>query len=69
MRGTTTMIERIDIRLLESIGLEQRGNFYDPIGTLRDVGQNHLLAMLMPIAMDYRSDWKRAPLETTGQMF
>ena len=47
------MIERIDIRLLESIGLEQRGNFYDPIGTLRDVGQNHLLAMLAAIVMDY----------------
>ena len=48
-----TMIERIDIRLLESIGLEQRGNFYDPIGTLRDVGQNHLLAMLAAITMEY----------------
>ena len=47
------MIERIDIRLLESIGLEQRGNFYDPIGTLRDVGQNHLLAMLAAITMEY----------------
>ncbi len=48
-----TTIERIDIRLLESIGVESRGNFYDAVGALRDVGQNHLLAMLSAIAMEY----------------
>lgn len=48
-----TTIERIDIRLLESIGVETRGSFYDSIGTLRDVGQNHLLAMLSATAMEY----------------
>ena len=30
-----------------------RGAFYDPLGALRDVGQNHLLAMLSLIAMEY----------------
>ncbi|OGH11768.1 MAG: hypothetical protein A2857_04720 [Candidatus Levybacteria bacterium RIFCSPHIGHO2_01_FULL_36_15] len=45
-------IERIDIRLLESIGVEKRGAFYDGIGALRDVGQNHLLQMLALITMD-----------------
>lgn len=48
-----TTIERIDIRLFESIGVETRGSFYDSIGALRDVGQNHLLAMLSAIAMEY----------------
>ena len=48
-----TMIERIDIRLLESIGVEDRGSFYDSIGTLRDVGQNHMLTMLAAITMEY----------------
>jgi len=48
-----TMIERIDIRLLESIGVEDRGSFYDSIGTLRDVGQNHILTMLAAITMEY----------------
>jgi len=48
-----TRIERIDIRLLESIGVEDRGSFYDSIGTLRDVGQNHILTMLAAITMEY----------------
>lgn len=50
-----SMIERIDIRLLESIGVEDRGSFYDSVGTLRDVGQNHILAMLSAITMEYPS--------------
>jgi len=48
-----SMIERIDIRLLESIGVENRGSFYDSVGALRDVGQNHILAMLAAITMEY----------------
>lgn len=48
-----TMIERIDIRLLETIGAEGRGAFYDAVGALRDVGQNHLLMMLSAITMEY----------------
>lgn len=35
--------KRIDVALLESIGVEHRGAFYDSVGALRDVGQNHLL--------------------------
>ncbi len=45
-------IERIDIDLLEEIGIESRGAFYDAVGTLRDVGQNHLLQMLALVTMD-----------------
>jgi len=48
-----TRIDRIDIRLHESIGVENRGSFYDSVGTLRDVGQNHLLTMLAAITMEY----------------
>jgi len=46
-------IEKIDIRLLESIGVEKRAAFYDSLGTLRDVGQNHLLQMLALITMEH----------------
>jgi glucose-6-phosphate 1-dehydrogenase len=46
------LIERVDIKLLERIGVEHRGAFYDGIGALRDVGQNHLLQMLALIAME-----------------
>ena len=44
-------IERIDIRLLETIGVEERGAFFDAVGAFRDVGQNHLLQMLAAITM------------------
>lgn len=45
-------IERIDIKLHEKIGVEGRGAFYDGLGALRDVGQNHLLQMLALVTMD-----------------
>jgi len=48
-----TMIESVHIRLHESIGVEDRGSFYDSIGTLRDVGQNHILTMLAALTMQY----------------
>lgn len=46
-------IESIDIKLLEKGGVEDRGTFYDGVGALRDVGQNHLLQMLSLITMDH----------------
>lgn len=49
-------IQRIDIRLLETIGVEERGAFYDAVGAFRDVGENHLLQMLAAIAMDAPRD-------------
>ncbi|NTW28937.1 MAG: glucose-6-phosphate dehydrogenase [Coriobacteriia bacterium] len=45
-------IEAIDITLLEAIGAEKRGAFYDTVGALRDVGQNHLLQMLALVTME-----------------
>jgi len=45
-------VESIDIRLHESIGVEKRGAFYDGVGALRDVGQNHLLQMLALVTME-----------------
>lgn len=45
-------IEKIEIKLYETQGVEERGNFYDGVGALRDVGQNHLLQMLSLVTMD-----------------
>lgn len=45
-------IECIDVRLLETGGVEGRGSFYDAIGAFRDVGQNHLIQMLTAITMN-----------------
>jgi len=51
-----TSIEKIELRLLESLGVEERGSFYDSVGALRDVGQNHLLSILSMITMEYPLD-------------
>ncbi len=54
---TSENIERIDITLYESDGINGRGEFYDSLGALRDVGQNHILQMLSLIAMDRPTNW------------
>lgn len=46
------IVEAINIKLYESIGAEDRGSFYEGVGALRDVGQNHLLQMLALVTMD-----------------
>lgn len=45
-------IDRVEIKLFEKEGINNRGPFYDKIGALRDVGQNHILAMLSLITME-----------------
>jgi glucose-6-phosphate 1-dehydrogenase len=45
-------IEKVEINIHENLGVGNRGAFYDHIGALRDVGQNHLLRMLALIAME-----------------
>ena len=38
--------------MAEDFGVEGRGAFYDSVGALRDVVQNHLLQALALVAMD-----------------
>ena len=45
-------IDKVHIKLFEKVTVENRGQFYDGVGALKDVGQNHILAMLALIAMD-----------------
>jgi len=45
-------IEKVEIKTFETQGVGTRGAFYDDIGALRDVGQNHLLQMLAAVAME-----------------
>ncbi len=45
-------VTSIRIELLEEIGVEKRGAFYDPLGALRDVGQNHILEILAFLTME-----------------
>lgn len=39
-------IQAVQITMAEDLGVEGRGSFYDPVGCLRDVVQNHLLQLL-----------------------
>jgi glucose-6-phosphate 1-dehydrogenase len=45
-------VAAVQITMAENFGVEDRGSFYDPVGALRDVVQNHLLQVLALAAMD-----------------
>ncbi len=45
-------IDHVQINLIENFGVENRGEFYDREGALRDVAQSHLLQLLCLTAMD-----------------
>jgi glucose-6-phosphate 1-dehydrogenase len=45
-------VEAIQITMAEDFGVGDRGGFYDAVGTLRDVVQNHVLQVLALVAMD-----------------
>jgi glucose-6-phosphate 1-dehydrogenase len=45
-------IDNVQITLAESFGVEGRGSFYDTVGSLRDVVQNHLLHIVSLLAME-----------------
>jgi glucose-6-phosphate 1-dehydrogenase len=42
----------VQITMAEDFGVEDRGKFYDAVGALRDVVQNHLLQVLALVAME-----------------
>ena len=45
-------IDHIQITVAEKVGLEHRAGFYDGVGVLRDMFQNHLLQLLTLVAME-----------------
>jgi glucose-6-phosphate 1-dehydrogenase len=45
-------IESVQITMAEDFGVQGRGAFYDGIGTIRDVIQNHLFQVLSNLAME-----------------
>ena len=52
-------IDNVQIVLSETVGVENRGAYYDAYGALRDVVQNHMLELLALIGME-------APEKLTG---
>jgi glucose-6-phosphate 1-dehydrogenase len=45
-------IECVHVTMAENFGVEDRGSFYDPVGALRDVVQNHLLQLVGLLASE-----------------
>ncbi len=45
-------IESVQIDMAETFGVEGRGHFYEQVGAMRDVVQNHLLQVLALLAME-----------------
>ena len=45
-------IDHVEITVAETVGVEHRGKFYDDVGVLRDMFQNHLLQLLTLVAME-----------------
>jgi len=45
-------IESVEITAVENMGIEDRGGFYDGVGALRDMVQNHLIQLLALVAME-----------------
>jgi glucose-6-phosphate 1-dehydrogenase len=48
----TVHVERVDISWLESLALEGRASYYDGVGALKDMVQNHLIEVLALLLMD-----------------
>jgi glucose-6-phosphate 1-dehydrogenase len=45
-------VESVQITMAEDFGVDDRGSFYDSVGCLRDVVQNHILQTLALVAME-----------------
>jgi len=45
-------VESVQITMAEDFGVEGRGKFYDEVGAIRDVVQNHLLNVVAILAME-----------------
>jgi len=66
-------IEEVQINLSETLGMEGRSGYYDQVGVLKDVVQNHMLQLLALVAMElpdelrgrYIQDQKAAVLKKT----
>jgi glucose-6-phosphate 1-dehydrogenase len=45
-------VKSVEITMAESFGVQGRGSFYDGVGAIRDVVQNHIMQLVSNIAME-----------------
>jgi len=45
-------VDHVQITVLESVGVEGRGRYYDQTGALRDILENHMMHLLCLVAME-----------------
>jgi glucose-6-phosphate 1-dehydrogenase len=55
-------VRRVHIEMSEAFGVEGRGSFYETVGCLRDVVQNHLLQLVCMLAMEPPSSMDAASI-------
>jgi glucose-6-phosphate 1-dehydrogenase len=57
-------VPSVQVTMDEAFGVEGRGAFYDSVGAVRDVVQNHLLQVVALLAMEPPVVTARMPCET-----
>ena len=62
-------VDNVQITLAESFGVQGRGAFYDDVGAIRDVVQNHLLQVVALLAMDSPIGEDRQSIRRRGPGF
>lgn len=55
-------IDHVQITFAEKKGIGTRGKFFDGVGMLRDVGQNHLLQLVTAVAMEQPKSFSKEGL-------
>jgi glucose-6-phosphate 1-dehydrogenase len=55
-------INHVQITVAETVGVEQRGGYYDTSGALRDMVQNHLFQLLAVTTMEPPSSFRAEPV-------
>jgi glucose-6-phosphate 1-dehydrogenase len=51
-------VDHIQLTVAETVGVEQRGGYYDKVGVLRDMIQNHMFQMLAYVCMEPPSSFR-----------
>lgn len=55
-------IDHVEITVAEKVGVEHRARFYDSVGVMRDMFQNHLLQLLSLVAMEPPASFEASAL-------